>query len=95
MSVSILSTVQRVFQVQVECVLLYCFADLLSGLVSLSQRDGQVLGAIGVQQGDFVYRLLGYFALRAANIHDGTLGPGLKQLLKPFQVQLLHTSDIL
>ena len=72
-----------VVRVWKEALLLYGFADLLRFLVGLSQCDGQVLRAIGVQQGDFVHSLVGHLVCSAGQIHRSHLGSGLEQLLKP------------
>lgn len=68
-------------------------ADLLRALVGLAKCDGQVLGAISIEQLNFVHDLTGGFALCTGQINHSTLCFSLKELLKLLQVQLLRTTQ--
>ena len=69
------------------------FADLLWALASLAQRDGQVLGPVGLQQGHLVGALLRGLLLAQGHVHRRPLGFGLEHLLKLIHVQVLEGSD--
>ena len=70
-----------------------CSADDVGVLPGLPQRDGQVLGPVGVQQGHPAGALLGGLVAGKRQVGGRALRLGLKHLLKLLHVQLLQHSS--
>lgn len=68
--------------------------DDLWSLTGLPQGDGQVLGSVGLKQGNFGWGFLRKFLFGQSQVHRWTLSLRLEQLLKLLHIQVLRDRPV-